>query len=274
MTFLSVNSSIPYLCRKDPLMAKRVELFTVRDKHRLSSDLFILELTAPAKLPELKPGQFVQVKVEGSPDTFLRRPISIHDVEYESNTIKMLVQIAGSGTDRLSRLEKGEKLDIVYPLGNSFSIPEIEGSILLIGGGCGVAPLLFLGKYMKSLGLKPEVLLGFKDSERIIEYGEYESIGPVYITTEDGSKGEKGFVTGHSILTRKKFTSVYCCGPEPMMKAVANYCLKNDINCEVSLEHLMACGFGVCLCCVVDTVRGNLCSCTDGPVFNTKDLKW
>lgn len=255
-------------------MAKRVEFLTVKDNRRLNSNLFILELTSGEKLPELKPGQFAQVKVEGSPETFLRRPISIHDVDYAANSIKMLVQIAGKGTSRLSKLEKGEKLDIVYPLGNYFTIPERDKRILLAGGGCGVAPLLFLGRYMKSLGLKPEILLGFRDSERIIEYEEYESIGPVYLTTEDGSRGESGYITGHSILEQKHFDNIYCCGPEPMMKAVAGYCSRNGIDCEVSLEHLMACGFGVCLCCIVDTVRGNLCTCTEGPVFNIKDLKW
>lgn len=259
---------------KTLLMAKRVENFAVRDNRSLNNGLFILELTGNNKLPELKPGQFVQVKVEGSAETFLRRPISVHDVDYGSNSIKMLVQVAGNGTERLSQLAKGEKLNIVYPLGNSFTIPDKDKSILLAGGGCGVAPLLFLGKYMKSMGLKPEILLGFRDSGRVIEYEEYENIGPVYLTTEDGSRGEKGYLTDHSILKKRHFDHICCCGPEPMMKAVAAYCRQNDINCEVSLEHLMACGFGVCLCCVVDTVKGNVCTCTDGPVFNTKDLKW
>ncbi len=255
-------------------MAKRVEYFTVKNNTRLNSDIFILELTTAEQLPELKPGQFAQLKVEGSPDTFLRRPFSIHDVDYASNSIKMLIQIAGSGTRRLSRLKTGEKLNLVYPLGNSFTIPGKDSSILLAGGGCGIAPLLFLGRYMKSRGLKPQLLLGFRDSERIVEYSEYESIGPVWLTTEDGSRGEKGYLTDHSILRNERFDHVYCCGPEPMMKAVAGYCRETGTDCEVSLEHLMACGFGVCLCCVVDTVRGKLCSCTDGPVFNTKDLKW
>jgi len=255
-------------------MAKSVEYFTVKKNRRLTAELFVIELTATGKLPELKPGQFAQVRVEASPETFLRRPISIHDVDYASNTIKMLIQITGKGTGRLSQLEDGEKLDVVYPLGNSFTIPDRNSSILLAGGGCGVAPLLFLGRYMKSKGLKPDFLLGFRDSERIVEYEEYENIGPVYLTTEDGSRGQKGYVTCHSVLKEKHFDNVYCCGPEPMMKAVAGYCHRNDINCEVSLEHLMACGFGVCLCCVVDTLKGNLCTCTDGPVFNTKDLKW
>jgi len=255
-------------------MAKRMEDFTVKANRSLNHDLFVLELTGNSYLPALKPGQFIQVRIEGSQETFLRRPISIHDVDYDQNTIKLLVQIAGKGTEALSGIKEGEKLNIIYPLGNSFSLPAENATILLIGGGCGVAPLMFLGKYLKSKGYKPEILLGFRNSERIIEYDEYASIGPVYLTTEDGSKGEKGFVTDHTVLQQLRFDHICCCGPEPMMKAVAGYCSGKDILCEVSLEHLMACGFGVCLCCVVTTVKGNLCTCTDGPVFNTKELKW
>jgi len=255
-------------------MAKRIEDFTVKENRRLNNDLFVLELTGNNYLPSLKPGQFCQVKIEGNPETFLRRPISIHDVDYEQNTIKLLVQIAGKGTKKLSSLRQGDILNIIYPLGNSFSLPAENTQILLVGGGCGVAPLLFLGKYLKSKGYKPDVLLGFRNSDRIIEYDECSGIGTVYLTTEDGSKGEKGFVTDHKVLKDHHFDHICCCGPESMMKAVAGYCLKHGIECEVSLEHLMACGFGVCLCCVVNTLNGNLCSCIDGPVFNTKELKW
>jgi dihydroorotate dehydrogenase electron transfer subunit len=255
-------------------MAKRIEDFIIKENRRLNTDLFILELSGNIYFPSLMPGQFAQVKIDGSPDTFLRRPISIHDIDYERNTIKFLIQIAGKGTERLSNLKQGETLNIIYPLGNSFSLPSENAKVLLIGGGCGVAPLMFLGKYLKSKGYMPEILLGFRNSDRIIEYDEYAGIGPVYLTTEDGSKGEKGFVTDHTVLKEHHFDHICCCGPESMMKAVAVYCFKNEIKCEVSLEHLMACGFGVCLCCIVNTVNGNLCTCVDGPVFNTKELKW
>jgi dihydroorotate dehydrogenase electron transfer subunit len=255
-------------------MAKRIEDFTIKENRQINKDFFILELSGNNYLSVLKPGQFVQVKVEGSPETFLRRPISIHDVDYESNTIKLLVQVAGKGTQKLSNLKTGEFLNLIYPLGNSFSLPDNNENILLIGGGCGVAPLLFLGKYLKSNGYNPEILLGFRSSDRIIEFDEYLKIGPVYLTTEDGSKGEKGFVTDHPVLKDRRFDHIYCCGPESMMKAVAGYCFEHNITCEVSLENLMACGFGVCLCCVVNTVNGNLCTCIDGPVFNIKELKW
>jgi dihydroorotate dehydrogenase electron transfer subunit len=256
-------------------MAKRIEDFTVQENKRLNNDLFILELMAGnGGLPELKPGQFAEVRIDKSPATFLRRPLSLHDVDYRRNTIKFLIQIAGDGTESLSRLRRGETVNLIYPLGNSFTLPSPGENVLLIGGGCGTAPLLFLAKYMRENGFKPEILLGFRNSNRIIEMDEFLSIGPIYLTTEDGSNGEKGFVTDHSILAERQFNRIYCCGPHAMMKAVASYCSKKDIHCEISLENLMACGIGVCLCCIVETKDGNLCTCTDGPVFNIKKLMW
>lgn len=255
-------------------MAKRLEDFTVKENKRLNNDLFVLELAGNGFLPDIKPGQFAEVRIDKSPTTFLRRPLSLHDVDFKSNTLKFLIQIAGDGTESLSRLQEGETINIIYPLGNSFTLPAPWENVLLIGGGCGTAPLLFLAKYLRGNNFKPEILLGFRNKGRIIEMDEFLSIGPVHLTTEDGSGGEKGFVTDHSILTKKHFNRIYCCGPQAMMKAVATYCSKKDIHCEVSLENLMACGIGVCLCCIVNTTDGNLCTCTDGPVFNIKKLKW
>jgi len=255
-------------------MAKRIEDLKVIENKRLNNDFFILRLSGDTKIPDFKPGQFVQVRVDGSSETFLRRPISIHDVDYGTNTFKLLIQIAGKGTEKLSKLEKGDSLNLIYPLGNSFSLPESNEKVLLVGGGCGVAPLLFLSKYLVTNGIKPDILLGFRNSERIIEFEEYLKIGKVYVTTEDGSMGEKGYVSTHSIFSTNTYNRIYCCGPDKMMKAMADYSRSRNIICEVSLENLMACGIGVCLCCIVDTVKGNLCTCTDGPIFNVNDLKW
>lgn len=255
-------------------MTKRIEDLKVIENKRLNKDFFIIELKGKTKIPDLKPGQFIQVRVDGSPDTFLRRPISIHDVNYAKNTFKILIQIAGKGTETLSKAASGDTLNIIYPLGNSFSLPESNNKILLVGGGCGIAPLLFLGRYLKSNGFVPDILLGFRNKERIIEFEEYLQIGEVFVTTEDGSMGEKGYVATHSVFSIRKYDRIYCCGPDRMMKAIADYCKTKGIVCEVSLENLMACGIGACLCCVVDTTKGNLCTCIDGPVFNVNDLKW
>jgi dihydroorotate dehydrogenase electron transfer subunit len=259
---------------KSGQMAKSIENFKITGKKQLNSDFFILDLLSEKNLTKMQPGQFVQVKVDDSPETFLRRPFSIHDVDYETNTLRILIQIAGPGTKALSKLVKGDIVNIIYPLGNSFSLPVQKGKSLLIGGGCGIAPLLFLGNFLKSNGYTTDVLLGFRNRERILEYENYLKIGRVFITTEDGSEGEKGFVTSHPILQSEHYDNIYCCGPEVMMKAVSSYCKKQNITCEVSLENLMGCGIGACLCCVVDTKKGNLCTCIDGPVFNINELKW
>lgn len=255
-------------------MAKRIESLKIIDNKRLSNEYFTLELSGNNDLPEMKPGQFAQIKVEGSPETFLRRPISIHDINPERNTIKLLIQIAGKGTMALSRLNAGDLLNLIYPLGNSFSLPEKGRKPLLAGGGCGIAPLLFLARYLNRHGFIPDILLGFRNKDRIIEYDEYVELGEVFLTTEDGSKGEKGFLTDHPVLKSSNYDIIYCCGPDPMMKAIAKYCRQRNTTCEVSLENLMGCGIGACLCCVVETVNGNLCTCVDGPVFNINMLKW
>lgn len=255
-------------------MSKRIEDLKVVANRRLTKDFFVLDLVSEKGLMPMYPGQFAQVKVEGSQETFLRRPISVHDTDYKNNILKFLVQIVGKGTGVLSNLKSGDQLNVVYPLGNSFTMPDKGGKVLLVGGGCGIAPLLFLGNYLKSNGYEFDVLLGFRNRDRIIEYEEYRKLGTVFITTEDGSEGEKGYVTGHSAFKTGNYTMMYVCGPESMMKAVARHCTEKKIGCEVSLENLMACGIGACLCCVVETTKGNLCTCTDGPIFNIKELKW
>jgi dihydroorotate dehydrogenase electron transfer subunit len=255
-------------------MTKRIEDLRIIDNKQLAKDFYVLELKCESDISHLRPGQFVQVKVDGSQDTFLRRPISIHDVDYQNNTIKLLIQVVGKGTDAMSKLSKGDFLNIIYPLGNSFSIPSRGQIVLLVGGGCGIAPLLFLARDLKAKGFVPVIILGFRNKDRVIEIDDYKLVGEVFVTTEDGSMGEKGYVTDHSILKSQRFDKVYCCGPESMMKAVAQFAKTNKVNCEVSLENLMACGIGICLCCIVDTTKGNLCTCTEGPVFNINDLKW
>jgi dihydroorotate dehydrogenase electron transfer subunit len=255
-------------------MAKKTQDLQIVENKHLNKDFFILELASPDNLPEIFPGQFVQIRVDGSPETFLRRPVSFYDVDYRKNTFRLLIQVVGKGTDVLSRLVPGEILNLIYPLGNAFTMPSADENCLLVGGGVGIAPLYYFAKLINKAGSRPDLLLGFRNRERIIEYDEFRNLGTVYLTTEDGSEGEKGFVTDHSILREKKYDRIFCCGPDPMMKAVARYAKSNNISCEVSLENLMACGFGICLCCIVDTTKGNICTCTEGPVFNINDLKW
>lgn len=256
-------------------MKKQVRRLKITNNERLNARHFVLELQSPDPLPDILPGNFVQVLVEGSPTTFLRRPFSVHEVDVSRNSFRLLIQIKGEGTRHLSTLQPGATVDVIYPLGNSFTLPA-EKEILLIGGGCGVAPLLYLAQYLHQKGFRPSILTGWRTKEDIFECEEYAKYGELLITTEDGSDGVKGLVTDHPILQKESipFKKIYCCGPDPMMKAVAGLAAMHGIDCEVSLENTMACGFGVCLCCITPTVRGNERVCMEGPVFNTRDLTW
>lgn len=256
-------------------MSKQIEDLKLLKKKQITPDYFVLELYSEKGLPKILPGQFAEVLVNNSQSAFLRRPLSIHDVDYKKNTLKFLVQVVGNGTRTLCEMKVGEYLNTIYPLGNQFN-PVDSGNVLLIGGGCGVAPLLYLARDFKGKGLKPTILIGTRSKKDILELDEYKRYGNVFITTEDGSHGEKGFITQHSIFKDiiKEFKKIYTCGPDPMMKAVAKIAKEKNIECEVSLENTMACGIGACLCCVTETIHGNLCTCTDGPIFNINELKW
>ena len=145
--------------------------------------------------------------------------------------------------------------------------------LLLIGGGVGSAPLYYLAEQLKKNGNDFVIFIGARAAKDLYRRDAYEALGRVEYTTEDGSLGEKGYVTNHSVLA-EKFDGIFTCGPKPMMLAVAKYARENNIACEVSLENKMACGLGACLCCVEDTKEGHKCVCTDGPVFSIDELKW
>jgi dihydroorotate dehydrogenase electron transfer subunit len=257
-------------------MKKMLDL-VVTSNLRLNKNYCLLKLTTLDNelLPEMQPGQFVEIKVEHSPRTFLRRPISINFVDKTANELWLLIQQVGEGTQTLCELKQSDIVNLLLPLGSTFSIPNLfSDTILLIGGGVGVAPMLYWGATLKEKGYTPQFLLGARSKDDLLQLDEFKKYGEVHCTTEDGSLGEKGYVTGHSILQSTPFDAIYTCGPKPMMQAVARYAHAQGIFCEVSLENTMACGFGVCLCCVENTRNGNICVCTEGPVFNINDLKW
>ncbi len=235
----------------------------------------LIKLTREEPLPEIQPGQFVEVRVDGSPATFLRRPISVNFVDYGANQLWLLVAAVGDGTRRLARLRAGDVLNCMFPLGNSFTMPSDSAEkVLLVGGGVGVAPLLYFGKCLNDAGCRPVFLLGARSKGDLLMLYEFARYGEVCVTTEDGTAGERGFVTNHSVLDKVRFDRISTCGPKPMMVAVARYARAKGIECEASLENMMACGLGACLCCVEKTTEGNLCVCKEGPVMNIKKLLW
>ena len=256
-------------------MKKYLLDLTVRSVERIHERYVLIRLTDEKPLPEMLPGQFVEIRVDGSPTTFLRRPISINYVDKDANELWLLVAAVGDGTRKLAELKAGDLLNCLLPLGNGFTMPQKpEERILLVGGGVGVAPLLYMGAEMAEKGCQPTFLLGARTARDLLMLDEFRKYGRVCITTEDGSEGEKGFVTNHSLLHKEQFDRIATCGPTPMMKAVACYVRQAETECEASLENLMACGLGACLCCVEKTTDGNLCVCKDGPVFNIHKLLW
>ena len=253
----------------------------VKENYRIHDHYFLLKLTLDKEIPEMLPGQFVQVRVDDSPSTFLRRPISIHYVDKQANDLWLLIEIIGDGTRHLAKSKSGDSINLIYPLGNGFTLPgalfassNTNQKLLLIGGGAGVAPLLYLGAHLSSLRYQPQFLLGAKSQNDLLQINEFCKYGTVFLTTEDGTCGEKGFVTDHSVLESGDFDYLYICGPKPMMIAVAKYARQHSIPGEVSLENIMACGIGVCLCCVEKTVHGNLRICTEGPIMNINTVTW
>lgn len=254
-------------------MTKYKKNFVLKENIHINDMYSLLKLSpVDGCMPEILPGQFVQVEVANSKTTFLRRPISVNFVDEKSGLLWLLVRNAGAGTNSLISQNNGDVINIILPLGKGFSVDA--KTPLLIGGGVGVAPLLYLGKMLQEKDAEVSFLLGARSEKDLLELDEFEKYGKVYLSTEDGSAGEKGFVTMHSILNEDKFDLIQCCGPQPMMKAVANFAKSKKLACEVSLENTMACGVGACLCCVEDTKEGNVCVCKEGPVFNIERLKW
>jgi dihydroorotate dehydrogenase electron transfer subunit len=259
-------------------MKKQIANWKVKETSTFNQTYCLLKLTLEDEpLPEFLPGQFVQVKIDDSDKVLLRRPVSVHYVDKKKGELWLLIQIVGKGTQYLSCMKPDDYLNLIYPLGNGFSIPETpdkDKKMLLIGGGVGVAPLLYLGACLKERGFTPTFLIGARTEENFLQLDEFNKWGTIYITTENGSVGEKGYVVDHSLLQRRDADFIYTCGPNLMMLSVARYARECGIPCEVSLENHMACGIGACLCCVERTVYGNLCVCTEGPVFNIDELTW
>jgi dihydroorotate dehydrogenase electron transfer subunit len=208
------------------------------------------------------PGQFYMLKGWECNDPFLPRPISIADLR--DGILTMIYEIRGKGTHIISRLKPGDALSLLGPLGNGF--PLVEGKkIAIVSGGIGIAPMLYLAR---SLGNKAVLYAGFRSEPYLLDSFE-EHVSEVHISTDDGSFGHKGFVTG--MIDPEAYDMIYSCGPIPMMKALASLC-NGKTELIVSLESHMACGIGICLGCTVPTVRGMERVCKEGPVFKAEEV--
>ena len=216
--------------------------------------------------PITAPGQFVNLQLDGF---YLRRPISVCSVEGDELTI--IYKVVGKGTDKMSAMTAGQKLDILTGLGNGYDLSKSGDRPLLIGGGAGVPPMYLLCRRLLAEGKHPTAILGFNRESEIFYEEEFKALGvPVIVTTVDGSYGVKGFVT-NGIEEAGEYTYVYTCGPEPMLKAVCNGAATSG---QFSFEERMGCGFGACMGCSCKTKYGNKRICKDGPVLEKEEIIW
>lgn len=213
------------------------------------------------------PGQFINIQLQG---LYLRRPISVCDVSKADSTVTIIYKVVGRGTEQMVNMQAGEQLDILTGLGNGYDMSFAGDKPLLVGGGVGVPPMYMLAKELIASGKQVTVVLGFNTASEVFYEAEFAALGAkVYVTTVDGSKGIKGFVT--DAIADVDYTYFYTCGPEPMLKALYN---TTTTSGQFSFEERMGCGFGACMGCSCKTLYGNKRICKDGPVLVKEEIIW
>lgn len=260
-------------------MAKQLK-DRIKSIEALTEDIYRITVESEFVSTNARPGQFVNIKCCEGSQALLRRPISICDVDREKGCYDLLFQKKGSGTGLLSIKKPGDELDVLGPLGNSFDLDIKYGRIAVIGGGIGIFPLLFLLKESKAIVKR--AYLGFRTAELVVLEKEFrQNVNSLVITTDDGSYGIDGFVTDalRQDISSELFDMIYACGPTPMLKKITETANLNNIDCQVSLEQRMGCGFGACLICACKTHAEDggwqfSHVCKDGPVFNGRDVIW
>ncbi len=238
-------------------------LFKITENVKLTESIYRMRLSGDTSAITA-PGTFVNIKLEG---LFLRRPISVND--YDDNSLTIIYKVVGKGTEQLSKMQSGT-LDILTGLGNGYNTDLSGENPLLIGGGVGVPPLYNLAKKLIAQGKNVSVILGFNTKEEIFYEEEFKALGcNVWVTTVDGSYGIKGFVT--NAMEGIDYTYTYCCGPEPMLKAIFKAAKTSG---QYSFEERMGCGFGACMGCSCKTVTGYKRICKEGPVLEKEEILW
>lgn len=249
----------------------------ILSNERLTQKHYRMSLYAPSIAKDIRPGQFLHLRCSESFTPLLRRPFSIHRTQ--EKTLDILYQVVGKGTEVLSQKKKGERLSVLGPLGNGFSIDKEANSAILVAGGIGIAPLVALAEKLASRK-KIYALIGAKTKELVLYEKEFKDLGiEVKVATEDGSYGQKGMATDllKDLLQASGFklqAVIYACGPKEMLKEVAEISGRNGLKSQASLEERMGCGLGACLGCVVRLESGYRRVCKDGPIFNLSEVVW
>jgi dihydroorotate dehydrogenase electron transfer subunit len=235
----------------------------ILEKRQVSANIYKITIKLDDNSAEIKPGQFFMLKTLDN-SFLLPRPISVNDAQI--NTVTFLYRIEGIGTKCISDLNVNDEIQATGPLGKGFDLNLMKGKVGIIGGGIGVAPLLYLAK---ELNKNADVYLGYRDEVYMTDEFEKYSNKTV-IVTEDGSRGFKGFVTDY--INYNDYDVIVTCGPEIMIKKIIEKCRNLNIKCYISLERRMACGLGACLGCTVETINGNKRVCKEGPVFSSEEI--
>lgn len=252
-------------------MSKTIATAKVIGQRVLSSTVKLIDVHAPEIAAQAVPGQFVNVQVCKNMAPLLRRPFGVAGVNKEQGTFTMIYRIIGEGTHILADVCTGDELSIVGPLGHGFDMSAQKP--LLVGGGLGLAPLLFLASGFGAG--KADILMGGRCAEELFWTSLYEELtDKMFLTCDDGSVGTQGTVMAllPELLASGAYDCVYVCGPVPMMRAVANACLEAGVKCQVSLEKYMACGLGACLSCACEGIGKRIKVCQDGPVFWAEEV--
>ncbi len=252
-----------------------LEGVTVLSNDRVAEGVGLIVLEAPRIARSVCPGQFVHLRISTGTDFVLRRPFSVHSADAER--IGILYQVLGTGTRALAEKRRGATMDAVGPLGQGWRVPDGTAHAVLVAGGLGAAPLGMLAGQLAARGIAVTALQGAPTAERLVGAGVFDATARRVLTaTDDGSAGERGFVTKlvEGVLAEDTPDVVYVCGPEPMARIVAAQAAAAGVPCQVSLERLMACGIGACLSCVVTTTAGQRRACVDGPVFDAAEIVW
>ena len=255
--------------------SRLLERVEVLGNERLTEGVGLLSLHAPRVSADVRPGQFVHLRVTAGADFILRRPFSVHRAH--GGTIEILYQVLGRGTRELSLKEREDSMDALGPLGSGWRVPVGAAHALVVAGGLGVAPMGMLLEELARRGVAATVALGAPTAERLLALDVLEANArQVELATDDGSRGAQGPVTdvARELIARSTPDVVFACGPEAMARIVCEEAGASGIPCQVSLERLMACGIGACLSCVVSTTGGLRRACVEGPVFDAADLLW
>ncbi len=240
-------------------------IYEITENLSLTHDIYRMKLRGDTQYITA-PGQFINISVEGF---YLRRPISICD--YEGDTITIIYKVVGGGTEKMSRMLPGEKLDVLTGLGNGFSTAASGDAPMLVGGGVGVPPLYKLARELIGEGKRVSVVLGFNTAKDIFYVDEFKALGAdVTIATASGEVGVRGFVTD-AMNTLPSPSYIYTCGPIPMLRAIYD---ASSCSGEYSFEERMGCGFGACMGCSCKTKYGNKRICKDGPILKKEEIIW